>query len=91
MLGQMYWRSFCRNGYSVTTDHWFQNQISLDYLAGVWSVHSILMYFRIDDIEDEIVREKLKIRKIGTELDGTFDDIFTKYWIERNIPMNNHW
>jgi len=34
---------------------------------------------RIDETEDEIVREKLKIRKIGDELNDTFDDMFTKY------------
>ena len=34
---------------------------------------------RIDDIEDDIVREKLKIEKICRELDETFEDMFTKY------------
>ena len=34
---------------------------------------------RIDDIEDEIVREKLKIQKVNGELNDTFEDIFTKY------------
>jgi len=33
----------------------------------------------IDESEDEIVREKLKIRKIGDDLNSTFDDMFTKY------------
>ncbi len=34
---------------------------------------------RVDDIEDEIVREKLKIEKVGNEVGQTLDDIFTKY------------
>merc|ERR1739844_214848 len=29
---------------------------------------------RIDDIEDEIFREKLKIKKVSDELNDTFDD-----------------
>ena len=38
-----------------------------------------LLFSRIDDIEDEIVREKQKIQKVGTELDETFEDMFYKY------------
>merc|ERR1712008_318581 len=34
---------------------------------------------RIDDIEDEIYREKLKIQKCANELDDTFDDMLTNY------------
>jgi len=34
---------------------------------------------RIDDIEDEIYREKLKIKKCSDELDDTFDDMITNY------------
>merc|ERR1739838_254497 len=30
---------------------------------------------RIDDIEDEIYREKLKVKKCSDELDDTFDDM----------------
>ena len=30
---------------------------------------------RIDDIEDEIYREKLKVKKVSDELSETFDDI----------------
>merc|ERR1711951_311565 len=32
------------------------------------------LHHRIDDIEDEIYREKLKVRKISDELNDTFDD-----------------
>jgi len=34
---------------------------------------------RIDDIEDEIYREKLKIKRCSDELDETFDDMIEHY------------
>merc|ERR1711935_74725 len=34
---------------------------------------------RIDDIEDEIYREKLKVKKCSDELEDTFDDMITNY------------
>ena len=34
---------------------------------------------RIDDIEDDIYREKSKIKKVSDELDETFDDMLTNY------------
>merc|ERR1712228_711856 len=34
---------------------------------------------RIDNIEDEIYREKLKIKKCADELDETFDDMIANY------------
>merc|ERR1719378_424364 len=34
---------------------------------------------RIDDIEDEIYREKLKIKKVSDELNDTFDDMLSNY------------
>merc|ERR1739845_27760 len=34
---------------------------------------------RIDDIEDEIYREKLKIKKVADELGETFDDMLAHY------------
>merc|ERR1711925_8339 len=34
---------------------------------------------RIDDIEDEIYREKLKIKRCADELDDTFDDMIANY------------
>merc|ERR1719328_580345 len=34
---------------------------------------------RIDDIEDEIYREKLKIKKVSDELNDTFDDMLDNY------------
>merc|ERR1712168_1208491 len=34
---------------------------------------------RIDDIEDEIYREKLKIKKVSDELNDTFDDMLKNY------------
>ena len=37
------------------------------------------VFFRIDDIEDEIYREKLKIKRCSDELDETFDDMIEHY------------
>merc|ERR1711948_98665 len=34
---------------------------------------------RIDDIEDEIYREKIKIKKVADELGDTFDDMLAHY------------
>jgi len=34
---------------------------------------------RIDDIEDEIYREKMKVKKCSDELDETFDDMLVNY------------
>eukprot|EP00092_Neocalanus_flemingeri_P007607 GFUD01008209.1.p1 GENE.GFUD01008209.1~~GFUD01008209.1.p1 ORF type:complete len:286 (-),score=102.52 GFUD01008209.1:330-1187(-) len=34
---------------------------------------------RIDDIEDEIYREKLKVKKCSDEMDDTFDEMIAKY------------
>ena len=34
---------------------------------------------RIDDVEDEIYREKLKIKKVADELGETFDDMLENY------------
>ena len=34
---------------------------------------------RIDNIEDEIIREKLKIKKVSDELGDTFDDMMVNY------------
>merc|ERR1712059_52751 len=34
---------------------------------------------RIDDIEDEIYREKLKVKRCSDELDDTFEDMLANY------------
>merc|ERR1712043_28044 len=34
---------------------------------------------RIDDIEDEIFREKMKIKKVSDELNDTFEDMLSNY------------
>merc|ERR1712156_588554 len=34
---------------------------------------------RIDDVEDEIYREKMKVKKCSDELEDTFDDMLTNY------------
>ena len=45
---------------------------------------------RIDDVEDEIYREKLKIKKVADELGETFDDMIAHYWLgsQKNIGGN---
>ena len=42
-------------------------------------VYNVFFNFRIDDIEDEIYREKLKIKKVSDELSDTFDDMLDNY------------
>ena len=34
---------------------------------------------RIDDIEDEIYREKMKVKKVSDELNDTFEDMLNNY------------
>jgi chromosome segregation ATPase len=34
---------------------------------------------RIDDLEDDIFREKIKIKKVSDELSETFDDMLSNY------------
>ena len=43
-------------------------------------VFSLLQSFRIDEIEDDIIRQKLKIQKVAGEMNNTFDDMITIYW-----------
>ena len=42
----------------------------------------VFFNLRIDDIEDEIYREKLKIKKVSDELSDTFDDMLDNYWFK---------
>jgi len=37
------------------------------------------LHLRIDEIEDEIIREKLKINAVSSQLDDTFNDMINKY------------
>ena len=39
----------------------------------------VFFNLRIDDIEDEIYREKLKIEKVSDELSETFDNMLENY------------
>ena len=47
----------------------------------------VVMYFsnqpsfhlRIDELEDEIIREKLKINAVSGQLDDTFNEMLNKY------------
>ena len=43
------------------------------------TVCNVFFNLRIDDIEDEIYREKLKIKKVSDELSDTFDDMLDNY------------
>ena len=42
-------------------------------------VHTIHNIFRIDELEDEIIREKLKINAVSGQLDDTFNEMLNKY------------
>ena len=37
------------------------------------------LHLRIDELEDEIIREKLKINAVSGQLDETFNDMLNKY------------
>jgi len=37
------------------------------------------LHLRIDELEDEIIREKLKINAISNQLDDTFNEMLNKY------------
>ena len=37
------------------------------------------LHLRIDELEDEIIREKLKINALGNQLDDTFQEMMVKY------------
>ena len=39
----------------------------------------ILLLLRIDELEDEIIREKLKINAVSGQLDDTFNEMLHKY------------
>ena len=43
------------------------------------TVLNVFFNLRIDDIEDEIYREKIKIKKVSDELSDTFDDMLDNY------------
>ncbi len=46
------------------------------FLKKIRGIQKRIIYFTF---QDEIVREKLKIEKVGNEVGDTLDDIFTKY------------
>ena len=39
----------------------------------------MLLLLRIDELEDEIIREKLKINAVSGQLDDTFNEMLHKY------------
>ena len=42
-------------------------------------IHSNTYFVRIDELEDEIIREKLKINAVSGQLDDTFNEMLNKY------------
>ena len=47
--------------------------IALGYL------YILTIHLRIDDLEDEIIREKMKINALSNQLDDTFNEMLSKY------------
>ena len=43
------------------------------------------LHLRIDELEDEIIREKMKINVVCGQLDETFHEMLNKYWKDFNI------
>ena len=39
----------------------------------------VIILLRIDELEDEIIREKLKINAVSGQLDDTFNEMLNKY------------
>ena len=39
----------------------------------------VAFHLRIDELEDEIIREKLKINAVSGQLDDTFNEMLNKY------------
>ena len=37
------------------------------------------LHLRIDELEDEIIREKMKINALSNQLDDTFNEMLIKY------------
>ena len=37
------------------------------------------LHLRIDELEDEIIREKMKINALSNQLDDTFNEMLSKY------------
>ena len=37
------------------------------------------LHLRIDELEDEIIREKMKINALANQLDDTFNEMLIKY------------
>ena len=37
------------------------------------------LHLRIDELEDEIIREKMKINALSNQLDDTFNEMMIKY------------
>ena len=42
-------------------------------------INKVTFPLRIDELEDEIIREKLKINAVSGQLDDTFNEMLNKY------------
>ena len=42
-------------------------------------IYKVTFPLRIDELEDEIIREKLKINAVSGQLDDTFNEMLNKY------------
>ena len=62
---------------SIDSHRSFKVHIKVLIVGVVWC--NEFFNLRIDDIEDEIYREKLKIKKVSDELSDTFDDMLDNY------------
>ena len=54
-------------------------QASPQVYSSITSHHHHSHYLRIDELEDEIIREKLKINAVSGQLDDTFNEMLHKY------------
>ena len=48
-------------------------------MTTIINVILMILLHRIDELEDEIIREKLKINAFSGQLDDTFDEMLSKY------------
>ena len=57
-------------------------EFRIDKMTTITTIINIILMIllhRIDELEDEIIREKLKINAVSGQLDDTFDEMLSKY------------
>eukprot|EP00088_Acartia_fossae_P006603 TRINITY_DN13035_c0_g1_i1.p1 TRINITY_DN13035_c0_g1~~TRINITY_DN13035_c0_g1_i1.p1 ORF type:complete len:286 (+),score=101.51 TRINITY_DN13035_c0_g1_i1:49-906(+) len=73
-------KALCREEkYKDQIDHVLQRLKMADARAEYGEMNITKLNQRIDSIEDDIIREKIKIEGVAGELSDTFDDMMTKY------------